>query len=364
MGHVVRLFIARDADLGDAFREPPFLGTVDLADGLIATPMEHAVIDRLGDEETAIDRIDAAGQRLSQSGPVLFVETEYFGGTGGKEAAVWQDGKRTLTAWEGDNGPHWLKDLPDAEERLLAFNEAAILAFDVLLDNTGDVFAMFGLDRWRHTEDITHELRAARGHVPPLGVVLAGGQSSRMGGGDKCLLQLGDRPILQHVLDRLQQQVDRIALNANGDPTRFTAFDLPVIPDSIEGFAGPLAGVLAGLDWAAGKGATHIVTAASDTPFFPQDLVAALTIATETTGKPIALARTKDGRHPTFGFWPTALRGDLRAALQDGVRKVVQWTDSHGTAMADFTNTRFDPFFNVNTPDDLKRAEQLLSYNP
>ena len=362
MAHFVRLLIARDVGLGEAFRRPPFLGTVELADGLVATPLEDAVIDRLGDEVTAAQRLNAAGQRLSRSGPVLFVETEYFGGTGGKEVAVWLDGDRKLTAWEGDNGPHWLKDFEGVEERLLAFDDAAILAFDMHPEDTGDVFAMFGLDRWRHTDDITRELRTARGYVPPLGVILAGGQSTRMGGGDKSLLQLGGRPILQHVLDRLREQVDLVALNANGEPSRFAAFGLPVIPDSIAGFPGPLAGVLAGLDWAATHDATHIVTAAADTPFFPNDLVSVLTLASETQGKPIALARTETGRHPTFGLWPVALREDLRDALDAGVRKVVQWTDSHGTAMADFRDDRFDPFFNVNTPEDLERAEQLLSY--
>lgn len=364
MAHFLTLFIGREADHGETFRAPPFVGTVELDDELVATPLEHAVIDNLGGEATAPDRIDAAGKRLSTSGPLVFLETEYFGGTGGKEVAVWLDGDRKLTAWEGDNGPHWLKDFEGVEERLLAFDDAAILAFDMHPEDTGDVFAMFGLDRWRHTDDITRELRTARGYVPPLGVILAGGQSTRMGGGDKSLLQLGDRPILQHVLDRLRAQVDLVALNANGDPARFAAYALPVIPDTVNGFAGPLAGVLAGLDWAATHDATHIVTAAADTPFFPNNLVSVLTLACETQGKPIALARTGNGRHPTFGLWPVALREDLRGALDAGVRKVVQWTDSHGTAMADFTDDRFDPFFNVNTPDDLKRAEQLLSYNP
>ncbi len=201
----------------------------------------------------------------------------------------------------------------------------------------------------------------AKGHTPPLGVILAGGQSTRMGGGDKGLLTLGDRPILQHVIDRMSEQTDAIALNANGDPSRFAAYHLPVIPDSIDGFAGPLAGVLAGLDWAAAQKATHIVTAAADTPFFPHSLVTDLTLAAEIQGQPIALAKTDNGRHPTFGLWPVALRDDLRAALQSGVRKVVQWTDSHGTAMAHFHDQPFDPFFNVNTPEDLETATRLWS---
>ena len=182
-----------------------------------------------------------------------------------------------------------------------------------------------------------------------------------MGGGDKGLLRLGGETLLNRVRDRLDPQVAEIALNANGDPARLNT-DLTVIPDSIDGFAGPLAGVLAGLDWAATRGHSHIVTAAADTPFFPCDLVPRLILAAETA--PIALAATpEDGRmnrHPTFGLWPVALRDDLRKALESGVRKVVQWTDRHGTALAEFPTTPFDPFFNVNTPEDMKRAEALL----
>lgn len=194
----------------------------------------------------------------------------------------------------------------------------------------------------------------------PLGVILAGGQATRMGGGDKGFLPLGDSTILGHVIDRFAPQVAGLALNANGDPARFAELALPVLPDSVEGFAGPLAGVLAGLDWATAQGATHIVTAAADTPFFPADLVPRLLLAAEQMGAPIALARTADGRHPTFGLWPVSLRDDLRASLESGVRKVVLWTDRHGTAMADFPVLGFDPFFNVNTPEDLAEAERLL----
>ena len=193
----------------------------------------------------------------------------------------------------------------------------------------------------------------------PHGVILAGGQATRMGGGDKGLLPLSGQPLLRHVIDRFSPQVEALALNANGDPERFETFELPVLPDSIDGFAGPLAGVLAGLDWAATLGATHIVTAAADTPFFPADLVPRLMLAAETQAQPIALARTDNGRHPTFGLWPVDLRDDLREALGNGVRKVVAWTDQHGTAMADFPSEGFDPFFNVNTPEDLAIAERL-----
>lgn len=198
-----------------------------------------------------------------------------------------------------------------------------------------------------------------------LGVILAGGLARRMGGGDKGLLRVGGQTLLARVIERLEPQVAGLALNANGDPARFSAFGLPVLADGIAGYPGPLAGVLAGMDWAAGQGAAQIVTVAADTPFFPCDLVPRLQQAAEAQGQPIALAATPDAdrgrlRHPTFGLWPVALREDLRTALGDGLRKVVLWTDAHGTATAEFPAAPFDPFFNVNTPEDLARAEALL----
>ncbi|WP_281953864.1 molybdenum cofactor guanylyltransferase MobA [Pseudophaeobacter arcticus] len=207
----------------------------------------------------------------------------------------------------------------------------------------------------------------------PLGVILAGGLATRMGGGDKGLLQIGGQSLLARVRDRLEPQVAALALNANGDAARFADLGLPVVADSIDGFAGPLAGVLAGLDWAAGQGADAIVTAAADTPFFPTDLVARLVAASKGQEHPLVLAttprtgeelksggRSKVNRHPTFGLWPVALRDDLRAALKDGLRKVVLWTDQHGGREALFEATPFDPFFNVNTPADLTRAQELM----
>jgi len=198
----------------------------------------------------------------------------------------------------------------------------------------------------------------------PLGVILAGGLSRRMGGGDKGLLPLAGKPLLQHAIDRLRPQVAGLVLNANGDPARFADFGLPVVADTIEGFAGPLAGVLAGMDYAADHGFDRIVTAAADTPFFPADLVARLAAATDAK-TPLAMAATTDpergvSRHPTFALWPVGLRDDLRAALTGGVRKVIAWTDRHGCANVTFEGGAIDPFFNVNTPDDMARAEQLL----
>ncbi|MDM8166228.1 molybdenum cofactor guanylyltransferase MobA [Roseovarius sp.] len=192
----------------------------------------------------------------------------------------------------------------------------------------------------------------------PLGVILAGGKATRMGGGDKGLLPLGEGTILDQVMARLSPQVAGMALNANGDAARFAALGMPVLADSIEGHPGPLAGVLAGLDWAAGQGAESIVTVAADTPFFPCDLVPRLQLAAEDMAHPLALAATPDGRQPTFGLWPVALRDDLRSALQEGLRKVVMWTDRHDGREAMFDEAG-EPFFNVNTPEDLEKAQAM-----
>lgn len=199
--------------------------------------------------------------------------------------------------------------------------------------------------------------------MQPFGVILAGGQATRMGGGDKGLRVLGGQTLLGRVHDRLAPQVAQVALNANGDAARFAGAGLPVIADSVAGFAGPLAGVLAGLDWATSQGAETIVTAAADTPFFPCDLVPQLLLASEGMTHPLVLAATPDAkrgraRHPTFGLWPVALRDDLRAALEGGLRKVVLWTDIHGGREAMFPQE--EAFFNVNTPEDLAHAETML----
>mgnify|MGYP001210120355 CR=1 FL=1 len=199
----------------------------------------------------------------------------------------------------------------------------------------------------------------------PVGVILAGGQAIRMGGGDKGLLKLGHHSLLDHVIDRLRPQVSSIILNANGAQDRFSDLNLPVIADSFPGYAGPLAGVLAGLDWAHAHGSDHVVSVAADTPFFPKELVQSFLATAVGMEIPLVLAATigaagKICRQPTFGLWPVVLRDDLRKNLENGLRKVVIWTDQHAGREAIFETDGVDPFFNVNTPDDLLEAQGLL----
>ncbi|WP_371156702.1 molybdenum cofactor guanylyltransferase MobA [Jannaschia sp. 2305UL9-9] len=197
--------------------------------------------------------------------------------------------------------------------------------------------------------------------IQPHGVILAGGQARRMGGGDKGRLILKGRPLIARVIDALHPQVDLLALNANGDAARWADLGLPVLPDTLPGHPGPLAGVLAGLDWAAEQGCPHIVTAAADTPFLPPDLVPRLLLAAGPSG--LSLAATREGGRiwpqPTFGLWPVALRDDLRAALQGGTRKILDWTDRHDAGQAVFATDRWNAFFNVNTPEDMATAEAM-----
>ena len=186
------------------------------------------------------------------------------------------------------------------------------------------------------------------------GIVLAGGQSRRMGGGDKGLLDLGGRPVIAHVIERLGCAR---AISANGDPARFARFGLPVLPDSVPGWPGPLAGVLAGMDWAAGQGIARILTAAADTPFFPRDLAARLAAAKA----PVVMA-TDGGDHPAFAMWDVALRDDLRAALHSGTRRMRDWMDARGALRVEIPGE--DPFFNINTPADLDAARRRLAEGP
>ncbi|NWG25874.1 MAG: molybdenum cofactor guanylyltransferase MobA [Pseudorhodoplanes sp.] len=201
-------------------------------------------------------------------------------------------------------------------------------------------------------------------HPPTFGLILAGGQARRMGGGDKALIEIGGRTILSRVLDTLRPQTSGLALNANGDPARFAPFGLPVIPDDMQDFAGPLAGILAGLDYLAKASprTEWMVSAPGDCPFLPRDLVARLQEAREREGKPLACARTGDWRHPVVGLWPASLREDLRKALrEENLRKIEVWTARHGIAIAAWPDTPLDPFFNVNTPEDRARAEEIAA---
>ncbi len=200
-----------------------------------------------------------------------------------------------------------------------------------------------------------------------VGCILAGGRSSRMGGGDKALLPIGGEPMLGRVRDRLALQVRRILLNANGDPGRLAEFNLPVVADTITGFAGPLAGVAAGMSWIAEQEpeASHIVTVAADTPFFPTNLVDRLATATALAHGSIGMATTDGNRHPVFALWPVALLKDLEDWMSTtDTFKVVAWARRHDLRMVEFPMIELegetvDPFFNVNTPQDLVTAEAV-----
>lgn len=199
--------------------------------------------------------------------------------------------------------------------------------------------------------------------LPILGLVLAGGQARRMGGGDKGLSVLGGRPILLRIVDRLRPQVRSLALNANGDPERLSNFGLPILPDDIADFAGPLAGVLAGLDWAA----THapdcpwLLSVPCDAPFIPLDLARRLYAACDGHRAELAVAASAGRAHPVVGLWPVRLRHNLRRAIvEEGARKVDEWAAQYRLATVEFPFDDVDPFFNLNRPEDLVEAERLL----
>lgn len=195
-----------------------------------------------------------------------------------------------------------------------------------------------------------------------LGLVLAGGLARRMGGGDKALIMIGGAAILDRVMGLLRPACAEIILNANGDPARFARYHLPVIPDSVPDFAGPLAGILAGLDWAAENrpDLAWVASVPGDCPFLPEDLISRLHETRKNAGLPLASARSGDWRHPVVGLWPVALREDLRHALvKESLHKIEAWTARHGVAIAHWSAKPVDPFFNVNTPEDTAEAERL-----
>lgn len=197
-----------------------------------------------------------------------------------------------------------------------------------------------------------------------LGVILAGGLARRMGGGDKGLKTIGGRSILERILERLRPQVGGMIINANGDPARLSALGLPVVADAIEGFPGPLAGVLTGIAWARSHrpDISDIVTVPADGPFLPRDLVAHLIAARDAAGADLACAASAGRAHPVVGLWPVRLYDDLhRAVVEEGLRKVDIWTARHKLARAEFAAHPVDPFFNANAPEDLAEAERLLA---
>jgi len=199
---------------------------------------------------------------------------------------------------------------------------------------------------------------------PTLGLILAGGLARRMGGGDKARLKIGGSTILDRVLATLSGQCVDIIINANGDPERFADTGCVVVPDNVPGHPGPLAGILAGLDWLAAQnsGVEWIVSVPGDCPFLPDDLVERLHMARRKMGAgvPLACARSGEWRHPVVGLWPLALRENLRKALvQDDLRKIEVWTAQHGVAIADWSAEPVDPFFNVNTPEDAEHAARI-----
>jgi molybdopterin-guanine dinucleotide biosynthesis protein A len=211
---------------------------------------------------------------------------------------------------------------------------------------------------------IAARAQARMSEAPVCGIILAGGLARRMGGGDKPLRTIAGKPILVHVIDRLQPQCARLVLNANGDPARFASFGLPVVADDVPDFAGPLAGILAGLGWSAANvpDCECGVSVAADTPFIPRDLVARLRAARLNEASDIAVAASGGRTHPVIALWPIALRTELRRALtQEGERKIDRFTARYQVAEVSWPKEPYDPFFNVNEAGDLAAAEEMAA---
>mgnify|MGYP006281344501 FL=1 len=203
--------------------------------------------------------------------------------------------------------------------------------------------------------------------IATLGVILAGGLARRMGGGDKTMRAIAGRPILDHVIERLAPQCASLILNANGDPARFGAWGLPVVPDDVPDFAGPLAGVLAALDWTAlhYPAIEWVVSVAADCPFLPRDLVARMQTDRAAMQAELAVAASGDQSHPVVGLWKVSLRDELRHALVvEECRKIDRWTARYRLVTTQWPVTPVDPFFNANTPDDVAEAEALARLAP
>jgi molybdopterin-guanine dinucleotide biosynthesis protein A len=207
--------------------------------------------------------------------------------------------------------------------------------------------------------------QARMSEAPVCGIILAGGLARRMGGGDKPLKTIAGKPILAHVIERLQPQCARLVLNANGDPARFASFGLPVVADDVPDFAGPLAGILAGLGWIT----TNVpdcecaISVAGDTPFIPRDLVQRLQMARLNEASDIAVAASGGRTHPVIALWPIALRTELRRALtQESERKIDRFTARYQVAEVSWPNEPYDPFFNVNEAGDIEAAEAIAGF--
>ena len=202
-----------------------------------------------------------------------------------------------------------------------------------------------------------------------VGCILAGGLSRRMGGGDKCLINIQNKPILEYVIERLIPQVDKLVINANGDANRFSSFNLPVTSDPIKGFAGPLAGILAGLLWTKQHApkVEYMLSVAGDTPFFPLNLANQLSLNQSSSKPEIKLASSHGKLHPVFGLWPVKLASDLKQWLTSGQeKKVLSWVNCHPNNTVEFTGIQvgdelIDPFFNINTPADKVIATELIN---
>lgn len=203
---------------------------------------------------------------------------------------------------------------------------------------------------------------------PLVGLVLAGGESARMGGKDKPSIALGGKPMLARAIERIGSEVERLVVSANGDPTRYSAFDTPILPDRIG--AGPLSGLLEGMRWSEANlpKARFVASVAADTPFFPADLIERLSDGCGRDENTVALASSSGGVHPVFGLWPVALADGLQKFLQsDQNPKVLAFADRFMRLNVPFDDLvlpngeTVDPFFNVNTPEDFARAEAMLA---
>ena len=204
------------------------------------------------------------------------------------------------------------------------------------------------------------------------GIILAGGLSRRMGGGDKGLLELGEKSIIERVIDKISPQVSSLAININGDSSRFPDYELPIIPDSLQGYLGPLSGILAGMEWAFKNNYKYIATVAADTPFLPDNFIHSVYSLVKSKNLNIGIAASRIFNtndvfiHPTFGIWDVDLKDDLKNELVRDTRKIMSWAKRFKLDYYHFNinNKLSDPFFNINTPDDLEKAKYRLKEGP